>query len=192
MGLATELGRFPGDGDSDSEPPKTIGQGRRQYSRNWMPRSTSSPVSLRRSYELIARQDVVGISPRSTLDDHPHGHFRQYRGHTVSDCRKSSELESWMAQSLPDSNSAELVKLAAVHEGQEKVLAQSVRAGVLSDKRQIVCQTVNERARLKEVLERNSELKSELAVQTKVQFVFAQSISVCLIIHCVICRLILS
>lgn len=163
---ATELGRFPGDGDSDSEPPMSIAQGRRQYSRNWIPRSTSSPVSLRRSYELIARQDVVGISPKSTLVYQPHGHhFRQYRGHTVSDCRKSSDLESLMGENMPDSDSAELVNLVSVTKGKEKVSAQ---AGVLSDKRQIVCQTVSERARLKEILEKNNELESQLAIQTKV------------------------
>jgi transposase-like protein len=77
-----------------------------------------------------------------------------------------------MGENMPDSDSAELVNLVSVTKGKEKVSAQ---AGVLSDKRQIVCQTVSERARLKEILEKNNELESQLAIQTKVDFMLHHS-----------------
>lgn len=183
---ASELGRsrFPGDGDSDSESSKTLGRAGRHHSDNsdinWTPLASSSPVRVRHSHGVIARQDETGISPRRTVgsDDHPPSSFHEYKGRGSASW-KSSELQSWMVESLPDARSCDSMvpTVMTVTDGQlaakaSSVGTQSFVSGVLAE-RQVVCQTVTGRARQKELLEKNSLLESQLAVQTKVSFSIA-------------------
>ena len=107
------------------------------------------------------------------IDDHSHSNF------LVNETLKlnSSQLGHWRGHSVPVDHSSEFV----VHPAESvvnaqtdvkmsKLKAQSVSSGLLVVERKNVGRSANEKAKLKELGERNRILESQLMLHTKVGF----------------------